>query len=507
MKKQFIFLTLFLLFSLKTSYAYSPPKDRMMRKIKTTFYTDFSGKRYRRNNGVTYDITQIDDRDKIRMDITKRTVAFLTNFIKGFSLEEFRAELEKHKQDSKRYANPISFLPSDVQTFVESIGGINTTYVLSQDPENARAAIEPAKMLFLIKAFMGFASERVGDFEKTTKEDVAKGEELFQKFQQRGANNDNLEDIVEMVTSGVERRRYYHFTTPGARSDLSEEGTGPVLADKNSYIDNLQLMHDFYTQGANVSSCVKCNWKGWPNTTRQGKCPSCGEDTKTEKVHEPPNHLTTRSYQEEQLTYMNVDEGTGRATLKPGVIFPTMENGLLAQRPLASADLGGEDPYGSFSFQTGLEMFAAKTERRKLTDPTMPINEFCHRLANARQCIIRVHYYETLPGMETPDRPGATQIWTPTDIPDVLPGHIKKPEGVEIEYIDIPYNMQLYGDVKSKSPDCQVPLIEQLKMFEKMVDAFDAPVELPMVPHFPTLTPPGPPGVYTTRVHPGPVTP
>jgi len=489
------------------AFAYTPPRNRMMRTLKTTFYTDFTGERYGKDNGVSYDIGRIEDRDAIRMDVAERTVAFLANFIEGFDLAAFQAELAAHPPTSRRYDNPLSFLPADVQTFVESIGGINTTYVLAQDPATARAAIEPAKILFMIKTFLGFAAERAGDDAQRVKQDVTKGEALFDEFKQRGAGDESLEDIVDLVCYGADRRRYYNFTTPGPRADLDAPGNGPVLADSGSYIDNLQLMHDFYTQGADVAACTKCNWRGWPNTTRQGACPSCGAATHTEKVYEPPNHLTTRSYQQEQLQYMHVNEGTGRAELNEGVIFPTMENGLLAQRPLTRADLGGEDPYGTFSFQTGIDMFLAKTENRKLTDPTMPINEWCHRLGHARQAMIRVHYYETLPGMETPNRPGATQIWTPTDIPDVLPGHIKKPEGVEIEYVDIPYSMQLYGTVGGQQADAEIPLVEQLRMFEKMVDAFDAPVQLPVSPHFPTLTPPGPPGVYTTRVHPGPVSP
>lgn len=487
--------------------AYTPPRGRMMRALKTTFYTDFTGDRYGKERPVSYDIGKIEDRDAIRLDIARRTVTFLANFVEGFDLAAFQAELARRAPSSPRYRDPLSFLPGDVQRFVASIGGLNTTYVLSQDPATARSAIEPAKILFMIKTFLAFAADRAADSTERTGEDVARGQRLFEDFKNRGADNDSLEEIVDMVTFGANRRRFYHFTTPGPRSSMDAPGEGPVLADERSYIDNLQLMHDFYTQGANVAVCSACNWRGWPNTTRAGACPSCGAGTRTELSYEPPNHLTTRSYQQEQLEYMRVDESSGRAVLGDGVIFPTLENGLLAQRPLSREDLGGEDPYGTFTFETGLEMFGAKTEGRKLTDPSMPINEWCHRLSHARQAMIRVHYYETLPGMETPNRPGAVQEWTPTDIPDVLPGHIKKPEGVEIEYVDIPYSMQLFGNVTSNTPDAEVALIEQLRMFEKMVDAFDAPVQLPVTPHFPTLTPPGPPGVYTTRVHPGPVTP
>ena len=67
--------------------------------------------------------------------------------------------------------------------------------------------------------------------------------------------------------------------------------------------------------------------------------------------------------------------------------------------------------------------------------------------------------------------------------------------------------MNLFGRISSTDPDAAVPLEQQMKLFEKVVDAFDPPVNLPPYPHFPTLTPPGPPGVYTTRVVPGPVQP
>jgi hypothetical protein len=54
-------------------------------------------------------------------------------------------------------------------------------------------------------------------------------------------------------------------------------------------------------------------------------------------------------------------------------------------------------------------------------------------------------------------------------------------------------------------PEVVVPLSEQILLFEKLVDAVDTPVSLPAQPIFPALTPPGPPGVNTMRVVPGPV--
>ena len=210
---------------------------------------------------------------------------------------------------------------------------------------------------------------------------------------------------------------------------------------------------------------------------------------------------------------MDIDEATGIATVPDdGTFWASEENGYLAQRPLSSKDLDGENPYGSFGFPTSLTMLQSKTEVQKLLNVNTPINEFRHKLSNARQCIMRVHYFESVPGYLAEEhfaetREGAVQIWTPTDLPDLLPGHLKRPEAVEYEWIDIPYDMHLFSSAEAQNPDATIPLEEQLKTFEKMVDAFQAPVNLPPFPHFPTLTPPGPPGLWTTRVIPGPVQP
>jgi hypothetical protein len=506
----FVILICFVL-SVAESRGWNPPPGRMMRKLKTTVYTDFTGTRYGKDNPSEYDIEILDDRDKIRADIAKKTVEFLHNFVEGFDIKEIGAEIQRNRPKSKRDNDPLTFLPQDVQIFVDSIGGLDTTYVLQQESKEARKSIEPAKILFMVKAFLGFAPDLRSDLKEKAEEDIKMSEELIDHVLKQGKDSKAAADIVDMNIYGLTRKRYYQFATEGARDNQNSPGRGPVKADHDSYIDNLTSMKDYYTQGVEIATC-SCGWQGSAKTTLEGQCPKCKKQTTIEKSFEPPNHISHSGYKSDQVSFMDIDEATGEATVPDdGTIFASEEyipgiGVTLAQRPLSSKDLDGENPYGAFGFDTSLSMFQQKTDVHKLLDPSTPINDFRHRLGNARQCIMRVHYFEQADGWGLPDRPGAVQIQTRDDVLAI--GHdFKIPEAVEYEWIDIPYDMHLFSSAEAKNPDATIPLEEQLKTFEKMVDAFQAPVTLPPFPHFPTLTPPGPPGVYTTRVIAGPVQP
>jgi hypothetical protein len=82
---------------------------------------------------------------------------------------------------------------------------------------------------------------------------------------------------------------------------------------------------------------------------------------------------------------------------------------------------------------------------------------------------------------------------------------IKVPESVQTKVIQVPIYQWMHAGAGASDQGVVVPLAEQILLFEKMVDAVDTPVNLPVQPIFPALTPPGPPGVNTMRVVPGPV--
>ena len=137
-----------------------------------------------------------------------------------------------------------------MQDFVNSIGGIDMDYVLKQDPGAARKSIQPAKMLFMLKSFMGFSASTREDYAAQVQEVLSnEGEKLLPKLVGQGEDVGSIADTMALNRYALVRKRHYKFTTPGARDDLDSPGGGPVKGDTRSYIENLQMMKDMFEKG------------------------------------------------------------------------------------------------------------------------------------------------------------------------------------------------------------------------------------------------------------------
>jgi len=182
------------------------------------------------------------------------------------------------------------------------------------------------------------------------------------------------------------------------------------------------------------------------------------------------NIIPNKKYMEIQAAGWN-DDGT----IKKGWILSTVENGWIVNFSLKNYDPG-------VKVSSGAELLA--TEKRCL-DPELNLEAFRKALMNGEQ---EVYYFR----VENPD--------------DVNVGKKAKKGTItyhqpELKVIQLPILMTTKNSKGEQYS--QIPVGEQILLFEKFVNAYDYEPPDPDYIITPQLTPPGPPGHFETYVVPG----
>lgn len=430
---------------------YEPPPDRMMRGIKTTVLPDPTGK--------AHDIGKLEVRDRIRAQVGDNVANFLRNFVRDFDVERLRDRIAGQIPQERE---AVEYLARDVQAFVASLGGLNVESILIRDPAARGQEPDTAKGLFIIKALSEYAQPLdPAELGERALQEATRLDRTMNRVSAYEPDKEMRERMELLEEYALLRRRHYRFSLAPTRDDLQDEGSGPVRGDSSDYMENLASVREYM---------------------RNGRIPF--------------NQVTTDEFMQEQAATTTIDEATGRVVPTAGTIWASVENGLLAQRPVSAGQAGRDDPYSLDSMASGAAVLATEYDSLR---PDMPLDLLRHKLGQAAQTILYIDYYEGPPGTQPTDRGDAVQVVTTGDTLSG-PGQIKVPERVTYRVIEVPIYQHLHNDATSATPDAVIPLEEQILLFEKMVDAVDTPVTLAEYPVFPVLTAPGPPGVNTRRV-------